>query len=237
MRWSTILLVAACHRGLVRPPDSEAILRRQTQEMMDAITTGDASAWTRYVDPDVIYVSEGGVNETKASLVKQVEPLPAGISGTIKAEQFEIRFFGDVAIVRHVDDEHELFFGHAIHAQYLTTATWRYGKDGWRMIAGQVLAMLIDPPAVTLPPAELDDYVGSYRLNETVTYVISRDGDTLVGLRTGGKPQPLRVEVKDVLFVPGQPRSRKIFRRDLAGRVMQLVDRREGRDVVWSREN
>ncbi|HEX7842382.1 MAG TPA: hypothetical protein VF469_33145 [Kofleriaceae bacterium] len=38
-----------------------------------------------------------------------------------------------------------------------------------------------------------------------------------------------------MLFVPGQPRSRKIFHRDAAGRITGFADRHEARDVVWTR--
>jgi hypothetical protein len=38
-----------------------------------------------------------------------------------------------------------------------------------------------------------------------------------------------------VLFVAGQPRSRKIFLRGPDGHVSGFVDRREGRDIPWTR--
>jgi hypothetical protein len=38
-----------------------------------------------------------------------------------------------------------------------------------------------------------------------------------------------------VLFAPGQPRSRKVFQRDAGGRITGFADRREARDVVWTR--
>jgi hypothetical protein len=46
----------------------------------------------------------------------------------------------------------------------------------------------------------------------------------------------VRVEVRDVLFIPGQPRVRKIFQRDKEGKITGFVDRREGEDLVWHRE-
>jgi hypothetical protein len=235
MRWPWLVLFAACHPGLTPPADSEAVLRRQTQELMDAVTNGDAKVWDRYLDPDVVYVSEAGDIETKTSLVPQIVPLPKGISGSIKTIEYVIKLHDTTAVVKHLDDEHEDFFGHAIHAQYLTTATWHFTADGWKLIGAQVLATLLDPPAVTLPPAQLDEYVGSYKLSDTMTYVITRDGDGLVGQRTGGKRQVLKVEVRDMLFVVGQPRSRKIFMRDAAGKITQMIDRREGRDIVSPR--
>jgi len=234
MRW-LVLFVIACRTVPHVPDDSDAILRHQEQELLDAVTAGDPSVWERYLDPQIIYVSEEGEIETKASLLAQLKPLPAGISGNLAIGKIQIRRFGDTAIVMHVDEESENYFGHPLHAQYMTTATWHYGERGWTLVATQVYASLLDPPAIELPPEQLDDYVGTYRLTDSITYAITRDGAALVGQRTGGKPQPLRVEVRDVLFVPGQPRTRKIFLRDGHGQIERMADRREARDVVWTR--
>jgi hypothetical protein len=228
---------AACapHAALRPPASSAAILTTQTQELLDAVTRGDRSVWERYLDPDVVYVSEAGETENKQALLAELTPLPAGISGKLTVAEIAVRLFGDTAVVVHTDDEREVYFGHALDARYLSTATWRFGAAGWRLVAQQVYATLRDPRAIALPPAQLDEYAGSYRLTDTITYTIRREGDGLVGQRDGRPPQALRVEVRDVLFVPGQPRSRKVFFRDADGRVDRFADRREARDVLWVR--
>jgi hypothetical protein len=180
-------------------------------------------------------VSEAGEVENKAQLLAEVKPLPAGISGRIEIGRFEVHQHGDTAVALHVDEEYEDYFGHQIHAQYLNTATWRLGPGGWKLVATQVLATLIDPTAIALPAAQLDDYAGTYQLTDAIHYTIRRDGDRLIGERTGRPPQDLKVEARDVMFVPGQPRSRKIFQRDAQGRITGFADRREARDVVWQR--
>ena len=38
-----------------------------------------------------------------------------------------------------------------------------------------------------------------------------------------------------MFFTAGAPRTRKIFMRDAAGKVVRILDRRDGRDVVWTR--
>lgn len=226
----------ACATGPARAPgDTAAVLRAQTQALLDAVAAGDTKVWDRYLDPGVVYLSEAGEVQTKAQLLDELKPLPAGITGKIELGRFEVKQFGDTAVVIHVDEEFENYFGHEIHAQYMNTATWRLGGDGWKLIAQQVLASLLDPPAIALPAAQLDEYTGSYQLTDAIAYAIRRDGDHLVGERTGRPAQPLRVEARDVLFVPGQPRSRKVFQRDAAGRITGFADRREARDVVWTR--
>jgi hypothetical protein len=238
--WSCAIVLASAvgcaSAAAVRAPgNTEAVLRAQTQELLDAIAVGNAAVWDRYVDPRILYVSEAGEVEGKAQLLAELKPLPAGVAGKIALGRFEVRQHGDTAVVLHVDEEDEDYFGHPIHAQYLTTATWRLGPDGWKLIATQALATLLDPPAIALPAAQLDEYAGTYQLTEAIRYTVRRDGDRLIGERTGRPAQELRVEARDVLFVPGQPRSRKVFQRDASGRITGFADRREARDVVWTR--
>lgn len=97
--------------------------------------------------------------------------------------------------------------------------------------------MLKDPPAITLPAAELQQYAGRYTGGTDLVYLIQWNGEQLTGGREGGAMKPLQVEVRDVLFVPGQPRIRKIFQRDEKGKVTGFVDRRESWDLVWKLEN
>ena len=97
------------------------------------------------------------------------------------------------------------------------------------------LAVLDDPPAVALPPATLAQYVGSYELTPDIRYTIRLDGTRLLGQRTGGKEVELKAEGPDILFVPGSPRSRKVFYRDASGQVTGFGDRREGHDIRWRR--
>jgi ketosteroid isomerase-like protein len=216
-------------------PDASAVLRQQTQELLDAVTAGDPRVWDRYLDPQIIYVSEAGEVEGKAQLLAEVKPLPTGISGRIEIGKLEVRQHGDVAIVFHTDEEFENYFGHQLHAQYLNVNTWQRGAAGWKQIAAQVYASLLDPPSITLPADQLDDYVGTYDLTDAIHYTVRRDGAQLVGERTGRPAQALQIEARDVCFVAGQPRSRKIFLRDSHGRVTGFADRREARDVVWPR--
>jgi len=81
----------------------------------------------------------------------------------------------------------------------------------------------------------MQEYAGTYSGGKDLQYVIQWDGEQLVGGRAGRSLTPLLVEVRDVLFVAGQPRTRKIFQRDADGVVTGFVDRREGEDLKWER--
>jgi hypothetical protein len=142
---------------------------------------------------------------------------------------------GDVAIATHEDAETQDYFGQTLHSRYRSTDTWLRTDDGWRLIAAQLLAIPDDPPARPFSEQQLRDYVGEYEAGRELRYAIRRDGARLFGRRAGRDEYELKLEAPDVLFIAGQPRSRKIVTRDAEGRVSGFADRREGHDIVWSR--
>ncbi len=217
--------------------DLKSLLQRQTQEVLDAITSGSRDVWDRYLDPRVSYVTEDGALKTRQQMIDNIRPLPRTISGDIRIVHFRATSHGDVAVATHLDDEHETFHGHRLHCQYLTTDTWKRTASGWRIIGSQEMALRTDPPAVALAPSVLDEYVGRYALSPDLSYEIRRQGNLLLDQETGHKTDTLRAEAKDVLFVPGWTRYRRIFRRDAAGRVVDFAERREAWDLVWKRSN
>ena len=211
------------------------ILKRQTQEMVDAIATGKASVWDRYLDEGVRYVDESGTVLTKKQMVEGTKPLPAGVTGTIRVVGFDAVVHGDVAIATYLNDEYEDFHGHKLHCQYRTTDTWMKTRAGWRLIAAQVLAMRTDPPPAPIAASLRGEYCGRYALTPEIAYEIRCNGETLEGQQTGRKPEELRPEAPDVLYVPGRPRYRYVFLRNAAGKITGFAQRREAWDLVWKR--
>ncbi len=82
-----------------------ALLQRQAQEMADALGTGDAAVWEKYLDPDVRHVDESGDVQRKKPLVDDVRPFPPGISGSIRILDYEAAVHGDTAFATYVNDE------------------------------------------------------------------------------------------------------------------------------------
>jgi hypothetical protein len=56
-----------------------------------------------------------------------------------------------------------------------------------------------------------------------------------MGGRTGKAPSEWDAETRDVFFIKGDPRIRKIFRYDATGRVTGFIERRESWDIVWNK--
>jgi ketosteroid isomerase-like protein len=212
------------------------VLHAKDQALLDAIAPGNRKVWDEVLAPEAVYVDENGVTMNRAEYLKQLDPLPAGASGTLRIASYSAHVTGDLACVIHTDDEEENYHGQILHAQYLMTEAWRRDAGAWKLYIVHAYAVLKDPPAVDLPVAALAEYAGRYSGGDDLAYVVQWDGKQLTGGRVGRPLSPLRTEVRDVLFVPGQPRVRKIFQRDKEGRITGFVDRREGEDLVWHRE-
>jgi len=229
-------LVFATFLALAAAPASAAtvsdLLKHQTQELFDAVGNGDSTVWEKYLDADLSYLDENGVLTGHKDTVAQIQPLPKGISGDIKVVNWVDHDFGDTHVTSFDCDEHEDFHGQKLHALYRSLGTWRKTPGGWKLVAMQTIAGQLDPPVVTLPPDVLAEYAGEYEVGPDLHITIALANGELTSSSNGGKPSPLRVELKDVLFTPGQPRVRKIFVRDAQGRVTGYLNRREGRDVV-----
>ena len=102
-----LLIVALSTVDGFAQSDLARVLQAQTQELMNAVGAGDARVWDRYLDDKVLYLSEDGTRKTKADLLKEIAPLPKGISGSIEVSAFEVRLHGDTAIATHNDLESE----------------------------------------------------------------------------------------------------------------------------------
>ena len=213
----------------------ESELKRMTNELLDGITAGDAGPWKRYTHDRLIFVSENNQILTKAQLLEEIQPLPKGLIGRLEVTQFKVEVHGNVAVTTYIADEWLDYYGQIIENDFRTSDAWLKTKNGWRMISSQTLAILFDPPAITLPRETLCEYNGTYRLTPEITTRITCTDAALTSERTGRPPVTFKPEVRDLFFAPGAPRSRRVFLRDASGKVTGFADRREGLDVRWGR--
>ena len=232
------LIFAAVMALAAMPAHAEStsdLLHRQTQELFDAVSNGDPKVWEKYLGANVAWLDENGVLTGHKETVDQIVPLPKGISGEIRIVNWVDHDYGDTHVTSFDSDEHEDFHGQKLHSIYRSLGTWRKAVDGWKLIAMQTIAAQQDPPAMTVSPEALAEYVGEYQAAPDLHITIALANGELTSSSNRGKPSPLKVELKDVLFTPGQPRVRKIFQRDAQGQITGYLNRREGRDVVVTR--
>lgn len=238
--WAAVALVLALGAAPSSPaaiqPDVNALIRTQTQQLLDAIATGDVAIWDRFLDDSIIHVDEAGVVHTKAQLLAEMRPLAAGLSGILKVAAFAAERHGDVVVATHEDDERLDYHGQVVKTRFRTTDTWvLIDGRGWRLVASHVTALLDDPPAIVLPREQRCAYAGTYALTDTITTTSICVEDGLRMERAGRPSTVYRPEAPDVFFAPGSPRSRRIFLRDSNGVVIAFVDRREGHDIRWNK--
>jgi ketosteroid isomerase-like protein len=230
------LVLPAAHATAAEDAALSALLKKQTQEFSDAGQTGDAATLDRYLDPDVVFTNETGEIATKKDLVDGATPPAAnGVERHIEVTHWALRRQGDVATATFIDQLTQDFHGQKMVLQFQSTETWARRGNDWKMIASHTMNVQHDPAAIALPSAQLDEYAGSYRLSPTYVVKIARDGGGLSASANGAPPTPLKVEVRDVLFTPGVPNVRRIFRRDGAGHITGYVSRRDGVDVILAK--
>ncbi|RDZ29282.1 nuclear transport factor 2 family protein [Lysobacter silvisoli] len=231
-----LALAAAPVLAAAAPATSdEAELRRLTQENLDAIAPGRVEVWQRNAHERLLHTDENGQVRSKAELLAEFRPLPPGLSGRLAVDRFSAVVLGDTALVSHEDLETLDYHGQTLVSRWRNTDTWLRTDAGWKLIGAQVLALQNDPPAAAPATVRLCDYNGRYRLADAIEATLQCDGDALVAQREGRPPSRYRAELADVFFLPGQPRTRRIFQRDATGAIVGFVDRREGLDIRWMR--
>ena len=215
--------------------DVESLIKRQSQEFSDASASGDAAVLARYLDDRVVFMNETGEIATKKDIVDSASPSPNGQQNALTQTDFKLEMHGSVAVTSFTDVLTQHFHGQTLHAKFLSTEVWLNEGGNWRMISSQTMTKPEDPPAVALPDALLNEYVGTYQAGSDLIYTIAHEGDGLTARVGTDPPAAIKAELKDVLFTPGQGDRRKIFQRDANGKVTGFFSRNEGRDIWFKR--
>src|SRR5262245_19038522 len=132
--------------GLAIKPESDedvvAELKRRTQGLLDAIGRGHKSVWERELAEDSLYSDEEGRVLTKAELLKELSPLPAGYAGSIRIGDVKAVAHGNVVVLSHRDREDLELYGQKLVAYYQTPSTWAKNPDGrWQIVSTQAMAV------------------------------------------------------------------------------------------------
>jgi hypothetical protein len=216
------------------PQQVTEALRIKDQQLLDAIAPGNVGVWDAAMANDAIYVDENGAMLHRAEFLKQLTPLPQGATGKLVIRNYTVTVHNDTATVIHTDDEDENYHGQRLKATYLTTETWQNTGEDWKLLLVHTYSIPHQPPTQKIDARDLPSYAGRYAAGDLL-YTIRVEGDHLLGAHAGKASAVLNQEVRDVFFVTGQLRTRKIFQRDAAGKVTGFVDRREGTDLLWTK--
>lgn len=216
--------------------DVSALLKRKTQEFSDAGKQGDAAVMARLLDARVIFFNETGEVATKKDMVEGATPPPKGVETTLTVTDWNCQQYGNVAVASFIDELTGTVRGRPVHFRFRSVETWLKTGAQWRMIGSETLTLpdANDPPAVILPAAALDDYVGSYAAGGT-TITFTRQGADLMASANGGAAAVQKAAAADVLFTPGSAQVRKIFQRDATGKIVGFVYVTPTQDLVFRR--
>src|SRR5882724_6276990 len=172
--------------NLPRPGDPlTQEFRLRDQQLLDAIAPGDVKVWDAVLAVDAVYVDENGEIIHRADFLKQLQPLPPGVSGKITISAYTAEQSGEVATVIHTDDEEETYHGQHLTAQYLMTETWQRQNEVWKLLLVHAYSVLKEPKSIILSTTDLEAYVGRYTAAPDLTYTIKREGDHLIAEREG----------------------------------------------------
>jgi len=220
------------------PPKGSTItqeeLVRNTQELFDAVAIGNQEPWKKYFAEDAMYFDEKGRNMDKATLVKDVTPLPKGYSGTIKIAKVQSHIEADIAILSYDMDETETIYGQNLTARYHATDTWMHRQGKWQIVAGQVLRYYEDPAPGKTDIAKFAEYIGTYELAPGIIMTVTAEGDHLYSQR-GDRPKEQLFPEAPEIFFRKNVEGRRLFRYADSGKVDALIDRRNNEDVIWKK--
>lgn len=229
------LLCLALLLPLPASADTESELKKIAQELLDAVTAGDPSVWDRHLAETCLIGTEDGRTLSKAQMLKEIQPLPAAYKGNLTLANVQVREHGDVAILSYDIPEKLELYGQTLHTHFRSTDTYLRRDGRWRLIASQLQVLPSELEPVAVDPKLFDAYVGRYQLAPEVVYTVTREGNRLMGQRTGREKEELLSKSETIFFVRGQPRGEKVFAKDTKGKVTRLIDRRDNNDLVWTR--
>lgn len=233
-----VIVMAAATLGLRGPSDGPAITQdemvRRSQEMFDAVVPGNQEPFKKYYADDALYFDEKGRDMDKAALIKDIQPMPKGYSGSIKIVRPKSHIEGNVAILSYDMDETETVFGQNLTARYHQTDTWMLRAGKWQIVATQVLRYYEDPAPGKGDASKYILYTGIYLLGEERTITVTTKDGHLYAQRHGKPKEELVPEASDIFFRKGVE-GRTLFHTDDHGQVDSLIDRRNNEDIVWKK--
>ena len=218
------------------PADSCTTLLAKTQAFSDAGQQNDGEAVAKMLTDEVLFFNEGGEQATKQEMASARRGPPAAdIKVTMAVTDWRCRVYGDTAVASFIDVRSEVNHGEASTIRYRSVETWHREGVDWRIVGSETIALVDDPPAVMLPTRLLDEYVGTYVDREGRSFAFTRTDSGIAASLDGGPAKVQSAEVTDVLFTPGRYRQRKVFERDVAGKVIAFNLRQEGYDRHFRR--
>lgn len=217
--------------------DAQTKLVALTQALMDALVPGDAAIWQKTLADNAVIVDEFGRIQNKKEAVDSVHPFPQGLSGSIEIRDAKVHVLGDTAVLQGEMYEKETVFGQQLVVRYIFANTFvRDGAD-WKLLAATDVTLPTEPPKLDVAGLALGDYPGTYSYGPKRAFSVALENGTLFyTTKPGGPHTALEAIGKDVFMSGGDERNLVIFRRDAAGKIGELIERRKFNDLHMKRD-
>lgn len=240
--WMTLLLagVSSLPVRIARADPAPPALRNEivsiSQQLMDAIGEGRKDVWQKNVADDALIVDEFGRRQGKQDIVDSLRPFPPGFSGSIQIRDARVNAYGDTAVIECEEYEQETVFGQKLVVRYIDINTFVRRDGAWKLVAMEDVTLPTPPPKLAVAGLNPADYAGTYRYAPDRAWTFAAHGDALSFTTKPGRPA-VAVEpiAKDVFMEDNDERNLLIFRRDAAGKVDALIERRKFNDLVLRR--
>ena len=221
--------------------DAQAATQKEivalTQELMDAIVPGKTEVWQRLLADDAMITDEFGRRQNKKEAVEGIHPFPEGLSGNIEIRDARVHVYGDTAVLDAEEYETETVFGQKLVVRYLAMNTYVRRNGAWKVAAMMDVTLPTQPPKLVVSDLKPDDYAGTYRYGPDRAWIVSIENAKLVFRTKAGRP-PIALDAiaKDVFMGSDDEKNLLIFRRDNAGKIVELIERRKFNDLRMKRE-
>jgi hypothetical protein len=209
-------------------------LVKNEQSLLDAIAIGDKNVWAKYLHDSCLITLETSGIISKQKFIDSLKPLPKGYVGHINVINPRYKIYGNTAVLSFVDDEYLELYNQKIHTQYLQTDTWIKEKGEWKLIAMQLFEIPKNPKPIQCDSTILKQYTGSYYLSNERTCTVKLENGRLMVKKGESNPQELFAQTEQVFFRNGDGRVDIIFLKNDYG-SFNMIERREGEDLVWKK--
>ncbi len=236
-RWAllglALLIAPRAAAGQIATADSSTLITA-TQGMMDAIVTGDTTAWAPWLLPQWFLTDEEGHHIARSPFLAGLHPIPTGQSGAIAVTNPHFAVAPGVIVLSYDSDEWHNYYGQMLRTRFHSSDTWVGQAGAWRMLTSQVTALPTPIAGRTIDPSTLQQFAGTYRLTPEIALAISVGDSGLIMTRGAGTPERF-YSIDDRIFIRHGVRGFWLFERDNGSAVVRLVNWRDNNGVVWER--
>jgi hypothetical protein len=190
--------------------------------------------WASHLSNGWFLTDEEGRGHTRAEVLRQLQPLPAGQIGTLRLGASRFATAPGVVVFSYDVDEEHSYYGQLLRTRFHATDTWVAAAGGWKLLASQVTALPTPVTGLALSHELLARYAGTYALADTIRLEVVAQRGSLT-LSRADRPAEQLHALDGRTFVRHGARGYWVFEQNEAGAVVRLVHWRDNNAIVWRR--